>query len=436
MEENIDLIVVQNPVTAGLEHQKELLDGLQNIDSSLAKNEEELKQKLNSLENAHVDIDVKRQWLVGVDIDSINKSLNNVYDNLREYVRTCGSAIRTTNENLSHTLGLIRILAMIEKDLYEQVDNETIQSNVLKDLIRDWCEKNNIREEEVNSLLESSFQRAYTLRDRINNIRSEIFKKFEYYDSEILELESNIESLKSFVSSEKTKTLKELSELYSSKESKLIKLSSEKTNELLRLHKENLQTIDKLKMSIESQKKAFDEKVKDSMECHNKALQEALLKMSSESQKKIEQFNVLCESIQKEQKLYKENIEKNKEIFSSQTEALLSSLKVQLDFALKEVHNASDESQKQIVTLHRQIVSENEDTHSKIKEMVDLFERELKSQLEVQKQEYDAMLNSQKTLFSETLEKAHTQAKQLVFYGTIAGVLMASALFYAITVMF
>ena len=433
--ENTGLIVAQNSVTAVLEHQKALWNGVQNIDSSIVKNEKELKQKLESLEKAQANIEVTRHWYGPVDIDSVCNSLENVYDDLRKYIQTCGSAIRTTNENLSHTLCLIRILAMIEKDLYEQVDNETIQSNVLKDLIRDWCKKNNIREEEVNSLLESSFQRAYTLRDRINNIRSEILKKFEYYDSEILELESNIESLKSFVSSEKTKTLKELSELYSSKESKLIKLSSEKTNELLRLHKENLQTIDKLKMSIESQKKAFDEKVKDSMECHNKALQEALLKMSSESQKKIEQFNVLCESIQKEQKLYKENIEKNKEIFSSQTEALLSSLKVQLDFALKEVHNASDESQKQIVTLHRQIVSENEDTHSKIKEMVDLFERELKSQLEVQKQEYDAMLNSQKTLFSKALEKAHTQTKQLVFCGLIIGVLIASALSYALIMM-
>lgn len=414
MEENIGLIVVQNPVTTGLEHQKELLDGLQNIDSSLAKNEEELKQKLNSLENASVDIDVKRQWFGAVDIDSINKSLNNVYDNLREYVRSCGSAIRTTNENLSHTLGLIRILASIEKDLYEQIDNETIQGNVLKDLIRDWCEKNNIRDEEVNSLLESSFQRAYTLRDRINNIRSEFFKKLEHYESELSELESSVESLKSFVSSEKTKTLKELSNLYSSKQSELINLSSKKINELLRLHEKNLKTINKYSEGIEDKYKEFikdlynkkedvvqlseefKEYLNKNISVLNDKQNEAIKEISSESQKKIDQFNFLCESIQEKQKSYKEDIENN----------------------------------------HKQIISENEGAHSKIKEKIDLFEEKLKLQLEAQKKEYDAMLISQKTLFSETLEKAHTQAKQLVFYGTIAGVLMASALFYAITVMF
>lgn len=412
--ENTGLIVAQNSVTAVLEHQKALWNGVQNIDSSIVKNEKELKQKLESLEKAQANIEVTRHWYGPVDIDSVCNSLVNVYDDLRKYIQTCGSAIRTTNENLSHTLGLIRILAMIEKDLYEQVDNETIQSNVLKDLIRDWCKKNNIREEEVNSLLESSFQRAYTLRDRINNIRSEIFKKFEYYDSEILELESNIESLKSFVSSEKTKTLKELSNLYSSKQSELINLSSKKINELLRLHEKNLKTINKYSKGIEDKynefikdlynkkedvvqlSEEFKEYLNKNINVLNEKQNEAIKEISSESQKKIDQFNFLCESILEKQKSYKEDIENN----------------------------------------HKQIISENEGAHSKIKEKIDLFEEKLKLQLEAQKKEYDAMLISQKTLFSETLEKAHTQAKQLVFYGTIAGVLMASALFYAITVMF
>lgn len=501
---NKDLIIAQNSVTTVLEHQKLLWNGVQNIDSSLSKNEIELKRNLVSLENAEAKIEVSRHWYGTVDIDSICESLNNVYDDLRKYIQTCGSAIRTTNENLSHTLGLIRILAMIEKDLYEQLDNEVIQGNVLKDLIRDWCKKNNIRDEEVNSLLETSFQRAYTLRDRINNIKGEVLKKLAHYDSELSKLTSNVESLKSFVSSEKAKTLKELSDLYSLKESMFIKLSSEKKNDLLRLHESNVQTINKLshgitekmndfiktlktqnddasklnaeikkalnnnikdlnekqneaineidrhsenstiiiddlsskfKSFLSTQETVFDDKVKSALELNNNALQTALSELSSEYQKKIAQFNDLYESIQKTQNSYKEDIENDKASFSSQVESSLSKLNEKLDLALNEVVNVSENSQQQVLFLQKQIISEHEEANSNINEKIDSFEQNLKHHLDAQKKEFDSILNSQKAMFADELSKAHANSKRLVILGSIAGILVASAISFAINLM-
>ena len=464
-----DITEAQNSVNTVLQNQKKLWKGVQDIDSSIVNNEKQLKRELASLENARANIEISRHWYGAVDIDTICESLTNVYDDLREYIQTCGSAIRTTNENLSHTLGLIRLLAMIEKDLYEQLDNESIQGNVLKELIKDWCKKNNIRDEEVNQLLETSFQRAYTLRDRINNIRGEVRNKFGYYDTELEKLSTNVESLRNYISTEKAKALKELSMLYSVKESMLDKFSAEKKNELTRLHTKNLQASNELFHAIEAKTKEFSQNIKmqreevfkqnsevknalnknleelnakqnqaiqnieNAIKTNNEALQKAIQQISLEAHNKVIEYHDLCKSSIKDLRSYKEQIEVEKRDYLLKVESAFISMQEKLEQSLSEVAKASNEGKKKISELKEQIEAENKSAQSRIKEQIESFEDILRELMENQKKEHNSMMVSQQVMLSRAIEKANGLAKRWAIGGAIVGAGLASAISYAVS---
>ena len=86
-----DITEAQNSVNTVLQNQKKLWKGVQDIDSSIVNNEKQLKRELASLENAKANIEISRHWYGAVDIDTICESLTNVYDDLREYIQTCGN---------------------------------------------------------------------------------------------------------------------------------------------------------------------------------------------------------------------------------------------------------------------------------------------------------------------------------------------------------
>lgn len=102
-----------------------------------------------------------------------------VYSSLCEYIVKCGDALRSANGNISNILELIQLLATAEADIYKLIDDQSLASNELRALIKDWCKEHGIHDDEVDKLLESSFQRAYTLRDRLNNLREELYKELD-----------------------------------------------------------------------------------------------------------------------------------------------------------------------------------------------------------------------------------------------------------------
>lgn len=466
-----DVALAQNSVNTVLQNQKTLWKGVQDIDSSIANNEKQLKKDLASLENAEAKIEISRHWYGAVDIDTICESLTNVYDDLRKYIQTCGSAIRTTNENLSHTLGLIRLLAMIEKDLYEQLDNESIQGNVLKELIKDWCKKNNIRDEEVNQLLETSFQRAYTLRDRINDIRGEARNKFRYYDAELEKLSTNVESLSSYIAAEKENALSELSKLYSVKESMLDKYSAEKKNELTRLHTENVQASNELFHDIVAKMKEFSQniiiqreevskqnsevknalnrnleelnvkqsqaiqKIENALDANNEALQKAIQQISIEAHNKVVEYKDLCESSIKDLRSYKEQIEEEERGYLLKVESALNVMQGKLDLSLSEVAKVSNEGKKKILELKGQVEAENKSTQSRIKEQIESIEVIFRELMENQKKEHDLMMVSQQVMLSDVMEKANGVVKRWAIGGAIVGVGLASAISYVVSLL-
>lgn len=129
---------------------------------------------------------------------SIEESITCVYKEVSSYITKCGSAIKSINCNLLHTLTLLKVLAQIDLEIMGQLDDEITSQTELKQILIDFCEKNGIHDTQINELLESSFKRAYTLRDRINQINRQmetINKKLDETDQHVSETNSDYQKL-------------------------------------------------------------------------------------------------------------------------------------------------------------------------------------------------------------------------------------------------
>ena len=151
----------------------QLANDLKNLSNEIRYGQNELEAIIESLDDSSLEVNIKRNWWGTTNKESIVDSIENVYSNLSYYIGLCGKALQHTNDNLVRTLELIKLLALVEKELYQQVENQSVTANELKTVIYDWLKKQGIRDEEIQKILETSINRAYTLRNRINSLRQE-----------------------------------------------------------------------------------------------------------------------------------------------------------------------------------------------------------------------------------------------------------------------
>jgi uncharacterized phage infection (PIP) family protein YhgE len=173
------VVVVSSPNSNGLAISNKIADKISKISSQIEDEQGQLKNYLNKIENTKSNVEIGSYIGFIPKIDDLVKSISEVYSTLREYILTCGKAIRSANGNISNLLELIQLLATAEADIYNLIDDQSLASNELRVLIKDWCKEHGVHDEGVDKLLESSFQRAYTLRDRLNNLRAEIYKELD-----------------------------------------------------------------------------------------------------------------------------------------------------------------------------------------------------------------------------------------------------------------
>lgn len=242
MENNISIVPAKHDIAL---LQNKVGIQLKDLSESISKGQDEIKYTLDELGSSNIDIRIKRHWYGSIDKDSVVKSLENVYSNLGGYIVKCGEAIRNTNDNLVRTIDLIKLLAIVEKDLYEQIDDQNVSSNELKSILLDWFKQQGIKDEDVKELLETSFQRAYTLRDRINVLRHECNTKI----SQALERISILE--------EKLEKCEELHGIQRNAEESFCQLAKEKES-ILDSKKQNLEKcMDEFKHEFKEEKKSL-----------------------------------------------------------------------------------------------------------------------------------------------------------------------------------
>ena len=141
-----------------------------------------LKQKLDSIDKIPTGaIDLGRHWYGAVDLSTVEKSMVAIYSKLAGYIKDCGKGLRETNQNQIDTLGLVCLAIGGEVELFKQLNETTGRVDQVdsreagfEDIFLEWCQKNNIKDEDVQDLLEQSFRRAYTLKMRMRELNERI----------------------------------------------------------------------------------------------------------------------------------------------------------------------------------------------------------------------------------------------------------------------
>lgn len=150
--------------------------------AQINKEKKDLKDALSKIDNIPVGtIAVDRHWYGPLDLESVKRSMANIHSDLARYIKKCGDGLQSTNQNLINTLALICLAIKGETELFnrlndtsERLDKVDIREAGFEDIFLEWCKNNNIKDEDVQKLLESSFQRAYTLRTRLNAVKESV----------------------------------------------------------------------------------------------------------------------------------------------------------------------------------------------------------------------------------------------------------------------
>jgi hypothetical protein len=272
MENDTSIVLIGN---ASLPVDVQLTDELKRLSTEIIKGQNELRKTLDNIDKKVLPIDIKRNWIGAIKKSSIEETCKNIYSNLSEYIKDCGRAIQKTNDNLGSSLNLIKLLAVVEKDLYEQIDNQAVHNNELKAVFLEWCQSQGINDQEMRDLLETCFNRAYILRDRINSLRNEfrngieeltetvglIEKKQKDLDERIAEIINNFTLTLQNILDEKLLVFEgkkqEFESVYQDKYKHFLMLANEKEELLNKILEENMY----FKERIESQIKSLRRKV-------------------------------------------------------------------------------------------------------------------------------------------------------------------------------
>ena len=206
-------IIIQNKFEqrAILENKcKELIYNpkFQQISEDISNNKTNLKRALTNLEKQ--DCPLKEdEHLFGL-IKSLNtkESFIAFYDKLKELSKTSYNAINSCNKNMEEILELMKILATTERDIYDMIDQNELSVVEISNIIKEICKNANIKDETIEELFNQSFQRSYTLRDRIRQLRNDLENrienleiKFTYFDQAV---ENNKKELSEYVKIQKT----------------------------------------------------------------------------------------------------------------------------------------------------------------------------------------------------------------------------------------
>ena len=268
IEEKTSVVLVSSLHSNGLAISNKIAKKISDISSQIEDDKGQLKYYLNKIKNTKSNVEIGSYIGFVPKKDDIVESISEVYSTFREYILTCGNAIRSANGNISNLLELIQLLATAEADIYNLIDDQSLASNELRVLIKDWCKEHGIHDEEVDKLLESSFQRAYTLRDRINDLRKDLYEKIDKNNEQIKELLSHYSDYQAKIQEATDSALLSLKTSADERKQDIDKHSFEKQKELQKCFELLSSSVNKeiergeaLKQSIDNKDKEFSERV-------------------------------------------------------------------------------------------------------------------------------------------------------------------------------
>ena len=216
----------------------------QEIQNRISECNKSLSNALEELENESSPI-VETKYMGLIKTLDTKGSFNATFDKIKDLSKTSYNAINACNENMMSILQLMKILATTEKDIYDMIDKNELSVAEISNVIKEICRNANIKDETIEELFNQTFQRSYTLRDRIKQLRIVLEERINKLEQKFINLDQTIEyekneittyckKVKSSVQEESnhilTKYEKELNNIIQTKQTQLNEIESKCTN--------------------------------------------------------------------------------------------------------------------------------------------------------------------------------------------------------------
>lgn len=216
----------------------------QEIQNRISECNKSLSNALEELENESSPI-VETKYMGLIKTLDTKGSFNATFDKIKDLSKTSYNAINACNENMMSILELMKILATTEKDIYDMIDKNELSVVEISNVIKEICRNANIKDETIEELFNQTFQRSYTLRDRIKQLRIVLEERIDKLEQKFINLDQTIEyekneittyckKVKSSVQEESnhilTKYEKELNNIIQTKQTQLNEIESKCTN--------------------------------------------------------------------------------------------------------------------------------------------------------------------------------------------------------------
>lgn len=348
---------------------------LNEISKKIESDNSELEDCLDEIQNAEPTIDIGSYLGVIVKKSDVEASIYEVYSSLCDYIVKCGDAIRASNGNVSNILELIQLLTAAEVDLYHLMDNQAIESNELRILIKEWCKKHGIHDDEVDKLLESSFQRAYTLRDRINDLRKDFYEKIDKNNEHIRELQSHYSDYQAKIQEATDSAILSLRASAEKKMHDIDNQSIEKQKELQKSFdifssnaNKEIERVEALKRSLDDKNKEFSEKVTlyfSKIDQKKKSIEQLSIKKTEELLSVAREVTEKGNMVEKKANDRLNSLEQNNQTFQSKMQADFKNNKEVIDNELTRMKESQEWLKKEL----------NKNLEEKVQGFADLFKQ-------------------------------------------------------------
>ena len=222
----------------------------QRISQNIEANKAALDRALNRLDEEGCPIKTD-EYLYGL-IKSFNtkESLIAVYEKLKEVSSCSYRAINTCNSNLMAVLDLMNILATTERDLYDLLDKNELSIADMSLFVKEICKNNNIKNEVVEEFFNITFQRSYTLRDRINAIKNDLNSRIDEAEKNIqiavLRINQKEDDLSSFIQLKSKEYISICAKIVDDYKKDLETIIESQRNELNDVHKISKELLDSI----------------------------------------------------------------------------------------------------------------------------------------------------------------------------------------------
>ena len=348
---------------------------LNEISKKIESDNSELEDCLDEIQNAEPTIDIGSYLGVIVKKSDVEASIYEVYSSLCDYIVKCGDAIRASNGNVSNILELIQLLTAAEVDLYHLMDNQAIESNELRILIKEWCKKHGIHDDEVDKLLESSFQRAYTLRDRINDLRKDFYEKIDKNNEQIRELQSHYSNYQAKIQEATDSAILSLRASAEKKMHDIDNQSIEKQKELQKSFdifssnaNKEIERVEALKRSLDDKNKEFSEKVTlyfSKIDQKEKSIEQLSIKKTEELLSVAREVTEKGNMVEKKANDRLNSLEQNNQTFQSKMQADFKNNKEVIDNELTRIKESQEWFKKEL----------NKNLEEKVQGFADLYKQ-------------------------------------------------------------